>query len=373
MANLSDPGHGPLILSVTWVLTALALILIATRFYVRVNILHALGADDWVMLLAGVLLIVFQACITKGYLWGLGKHDVDLTTEQLINILKWDWISTTPSILVSIVARISITILLIRLFGNKLWFRRFLIICTGFQSIVAIIVIVVVWAQCRPVQGLWNPTIPASRLNPAVQQDLAYLAQSLFTFSDLTYVAIPVWIIWNLNMSLRKRVGLVSIMSVGLFTMAASIMKTVTSQSHAKAADSEYNASVSILWSAIEQCLVIIMGCAPPLRAVSKIQFSKLRSLSQSLVRLVDSARTKRERSSSGFHSSSERSAYQDIELGDSRKQSRKQNTPLYEAKNFAVAGTCTKDANSHEHGEIQKIDAFSVSYDQPKEPKAIL
>ena len=115
------------------------------------------------------------------------------------------------------------------------------------------------------------------------------------------------------------------------------------------------------------------MGCAPPLRAVSKIQFSKLRSLSQSLVRLVDSARTKRERSSLGFHSSSERSAYQDIELGDSRKQSRKQNAPLYEAKNFAVAGTYTKDANSHEHGEIQKTDAFSVSYGQPKEPKDIL
>ena len=56
MANTSDPGHGPLILSLTWVLAALALTLIATRFYVRVNILHALGADDWVMLLAGVCL-----------------------------------------------------------------------------------------------------------------------------------------------------------------------------------------------------------------------------------------------------------------------------------------------------------------------------
>ena len=121
--------------------------------------------------------VVFQACLTKGYLWGLGKHDVNLTAEQLINTLKWDWISTTPSILVSILARISITILLIRLFGNKIWFKKFLIICTALQSTVGIVLIVVVWTQCRPVQALWNPTVPASRLNPALQQDLAYLVQ----------------------------------------------------------------------------------------------------------------------------------------------------------------------------------------------------
>lgn len=56
MANPSDPDHGPLILSVSWTLTTLALILIVMRFHVRINILHALGADDWVMLLAGACL-----------------------------------------------------------------------------------------------------------------------------------------------------------------------------------------------------------------------------------------------------------------------------------------------------------------------------
>ena len=60
MANPSDPGHGPLILSVSWVLTVLALVLIVLRFHVRMNILHTLGADDWVMLLAGAR---FPSCV----------------------------------------------------------------------------------------------------------------------------------------------------------------------------------------------------------------------------------------------------------------------------------------------------------------------
>lgn len=78
----------------------------------------------------------------------------------------------------------------------------------------------------------------------------------MFTFSDLTYVSIPVVIIWDLNMSLHKKLGLVFVMSLGLLfvpyisqlcetslmissTMVASIMKTITSQSNAKTTDSE--------------------------------------------------------------------------------------------------------------------------------------
>lgn len=78
----------------------------------------------------------------------------------------------------------------------------------------------------------------------------------MFTFSDLTYVLIPILIIWDLQMSLQKRLGLVFVMSLGLLfvprtsqrcgislmissTMIASILKAITSQSNAKAADSE--------------------------------------------------------------------------------------------------------------------------------------
>lgn len=37
----------------------------------------------------------------------------------------------------------------------------------------------------------------------------------MFTFSDLTYVSIPVLIIWNLDMPLQEKFGLVFVMSLG--------------------------------------------------------------------------------------------------------------------------------------------------------------
>ena len=81
------------------------------------------------------------------------------------------------------------------------------------------------------------------------------------------------------------------------------------------------------------------MGCIPPLRTVSTLQFHKLRSLGQSLVRVLDSALTGSQKSSPRFHSSSERSTYQDLELGESRKQPRKESEPLYESKSLSVTG----------------------------------
>ena len=51
MANPS--GRGTLIISVSWLLASLALILTAMRIHVRINILHSVGADDWFMFLAG--------------------------------------------------------------------------------------------------------------------------------------------------------------------------------------------------------------------------------------------------------------------------------------------------------------------------------
>lgn len=125
-----------------------------------------------------ILQVAFQCIITKCYQSGMGKHDADLTVPQLFNVLKWNWISTTPAILVSIVARISITILLIKLFGLHIWFKWFLIVFTSLQSIVAMLAIIFVWVQVSPVQALWDPEIVVSyRWDSRIQQDTTYLGQ----------------------------------------------------------------------------------------------------------------------------------------------------------------------------------------------------
>lgn len=105
-------------------------------------------------------------------------HDEDLTLNQLVNIIKWFWISTTPALVVSVISRISAAILLIRIFGKKAWFKWYLIVFTALQTIGGIIAIVFIWVQQTPIESVWDPTIEPTYKRAADFDNIsAYVAQ----------------------------------------------------------------------------------------------------------------------------------------------------------------------------------------------------
>lgn len=117
-----------------------------------------------------MLLIASQGLLTYQYQWGFGKRDKYLSFDpQIVTILKYQWISSLPNILIGVIARISAVIMLLKIFGSKRWLKYFLITQTILQTVSAIEVILVVWLSVRPIEGLWNPRIRAWRLDPNVQ------------------------------------------------------------------------------------------------------------------------------------------------------------------------------------------------------------
>ncbi|KAI1339294.1 hypothetical protein F5Y15DRAFT_383879 [Xylariaceae sp. FL0016] len=313
-ANSSDPGRGPAITAVGWLLTSICIIMISLRFYVRAGITRALSYDDWIMLMAVVLQVTNHACLTVSYEWGLGMHDVDLSFDQTVNLTKWIWISSMPGGLVSILARISIAILLIRVFGSQKWLKWYLVIFTSLSTVVTLAYLINIWLQVSPVEGLWNPMIPARRWDPKIGQDLGYLTQSLFTFSDLTYVLFPVRIIWTLNMPMRRKLGLCTLMALSLITMGISILKaTYIKSADLNSADALYNASLTTLWANLEQCLVIIMGCIPPLQPIRNMKLPKGSSSISRFIH-ISTWTSSRHTPSSSRPTKHSRSTYYDLE-----------------------------------------------------------
>ena len=165
-------GRGPMIMGLTWTFTALAAIAATIRLIVRQKVHKHCGLDDWIMFLAAVrsylsvrwhnpdefqvLQVVAEALIAVSYHYGMGKHDHSLTADQMVQVLKWNWISSLPGMIVSIIARISIAILLVRLFGVRVWFKRFMICTTTLQSLLCTAIIFCTWLQSTPVTGLWD-------------------------------------------------------------------------------------------------------------------------------------------------------------------------------------------------------------------------
>jgi len=118
---------------------------------------------DWFMLAALVLQIFYQAGLTIMCEWGSGRPIDNLTPLQLVMIRKWSWIIAPAVYCISILARISIGLLLLQLFSPQVWFKRFIIIFTVIQALVGIAVLIMTFGQSQPYEVYWNPSLPDGR------------------------------------------------------------------------------------------------------------------------------------------------------------------------------------------------------------------
>ncbi|KAH7384631.1 hypothetical protein BKA66DRAFT_81944 [Pyrenochaeta sp. MPI-SDFR-AT-0127] len=291
--NPSDPGRGPLVMGVTWTFSSLALVIVGMRFWVRIAVTKKISIEDWLMLLAVLLNTACQSCLTVAFHYGFGKHDRDLYFDQAVNIAKWIWMSFTPGIASSIASRISVAILLVRIFGIHNWLKWFLIIITIPQVVASVVLAITSFVQVSPVQALWNPLIPARRISPNVVARQGNVAGFFFALGDLCYVVGPVIVVWKLNMPFRRKLGIIILLALSLFTMGCSIAKAAFAESGISSQqDKQYISSLALMWSVTEQTFVIMMGCAPPLSSVTKLKLPLLPSLTASMKRLVSSRGT---------------------------------------------------------------------------------
>ena len=81
---------------------------------------------------------------------------ITLSLQQMVEYRKWSVLFELPGVLSTSLARVSIAILLLRLFGVKVWFRWYLYLMTALQMAAALTLLIVWGAQCRPFSALWE-------------------------------------------------------------------------------------------------------------------------------------------------------------------------------------------------------------------------
>lgn len=322
MVESTDQGIRPLSLGLTWTFTILAVITVAARFIIRWRISRSWSIDDWIMLLALGLQLLYQAFFTVLCSWGNGLPYETLDPLQRMMASKWGYVSAFPSIGISAIARISITILLVRIFGVRRWFKLYFIAITTLVTLVAVLSIVFLAASSSPWEGLWNQMIPARRLDPRIYNYTALAGQFFNAISDFTFVLFPVCIIWHLNMSTQRKVALVTLMALSTITLGVVLVKIVLiflrlSNASIQSKDLErYFQSLVHLVAALEQCLVIILGCVPTLKFVTKLQFPSFTQMTSWAASLVPTSWSNRSRQGSTGYGSNSGSAYnEDLEL----------------------------------------------------------
>ncbi|EGD86283.2 hypothetical protein H112_07214 [Trichophyton rubrum D6] len=127
----------------------------------------------------------------------------------------------------------------------------------------------VLFFQCSPVHKSWRPLTPGKCLpNPAVFYPLAGV--SIFCDLIVFLTPIPLWL--KVRISTPRKLGLMAVFLLGLFTTACSIMRVVQIEIIAK----DGNSTMLILWGTIELNVGIAITCLPTL--IPLITFMRGRS-----------------------------------------------------------------------------------------------
>ncbi len=161
----------------------------------------------------------------------------------------------------------SIAVMLLRFQQARGW-ARFLYFVMGVQIVTAVFVTVMQSTRCVPIQALWDTTLVANHCwsQGAFKVGLT-VASVLVILTDVIFALIPLLFLRHIRRSIRDRLIIAFLMSLGLFASAASIVKTVIVQRFDQSSDASGSGLSIALWASIEAQVGIVAACIPCLRA----------------------------------------------------------------------------------------------------------
>ena len=111
--------------------------------------------------------------------------------------------------------------------------------------------------KCTPREKLWNPSVPGYCFS---SRKLGLASGSINVISDFSILILPVPIIWRLQMSKKRKVGITAVFGIGLFACVTSILRLVYSVElqglPAGATAYQYDIDVIGVWRYVAWCLL---------------------------------------------------------------------------------------------------------------------
>lgn len=254
------------------VVTGLATLCVAVRFYTRIRTKVHLSWDDWFILI-GLLLTL----LTAGLLvWGLSVDpNAERIIQEVIDQRTTTTFDTSPhttylklsficSILYfSIITAIKCSILLMyhRIFAVNPAFRL--------QIVAMGIIVILFWLattmatllNCRPLQYSW---IGLSLEEHCINYNVFWMVTgAVEVVIDTVILSLPVRMVLSLHLSRSGKASVLIIFLLGGFVIITGILRVVAAYARDSRIPSYSGAG---LWSAIHIGMAIICACLPPIR-----------------------------------------------------------------------------------------------------------
>ncbi|KAI0906217.1 hypothetical protein F4823DRAFT_607967 [Ustulina deusta] len=114
--------------------------------------------------------------------------------------------------------------------------------------------------NCRPFERIWNKTIQGS----CIDLRTIHLAAAIIDLIlDVAILLLPQRIIWKLQLSYPKKIGISTVFTIGILATIASLFLIIAISAWKMSSDMTYHYSGVALWAIAEMTCGILVFCAP--------------------------------------------------------------------------------------------------------------
>ncbi|KAL7944690.1 major facilitator superfamily domain-containing protein [Trichoderma barbatum] len=282
-----EPGgpvanRGPAVLAVTTATLVLASIFVFARMVSRYFIVKRVTWDDRIILLAWLISFFLSFTICFGVANGLGKHDADIPPSQISTLRHCEYVFSilyNPALMAT---KTSILIFYLRLARNTqmvLRFASWLILVI--VNVAGVVLTFMNIFQCTPVQAAWNANYGGStKCIPLLTEFICAAPVNIVT--DLAILALPIPVLTGMRLPSRQKTILVFTFTLGIFVAVVDVVRVyylqqaiadvptgITTDPTSRfggQSDFAYNASLALMWSAVEVNVGTTCACIPTLK-----------------------------------------------------------------------------------------------------------
>ncbi|RAK83597.1 hypothetical protein BO79DRAFT_241027 [Aspergillus costaricaensis CBS 115574] len=260
----SFTGQQTTVLGIGVAFMAFTSAVIALRVYVRTILLRAWGADDVLMVIGTILTYGLSIASIVAAYYGVGKHYSDVPIEDRVPMFKCIWATRLLYVLGLCFIKLSLLWFYLRLETRRfmLWLVYSVIFIVLGVSISSFFVDTI---SCIPPSKFWNSAKSGHCMSTASQQKFYEVNGILVIVMDILIWAVPIPMLWRVRISLRKKIAVLGVFSVGLLSIAAACVRYHTVLQLANNPDETYVLAASLNWCGIEAYVAIFCGSTPAL------------------------------------------------------------------------------------------------------------
>lgn len=223
--------------------------------------------DDWMMLVTTAFSVPLTVVSYEFAAHGLGRDLWMVAFDDITFVLEMYYYSEILYLIVVFMTKISICFFYLRIFPKK-EFRVRVFTIIGLSALSAVAFIVITIFQCTPIPGAWLHWDGTYHAVCRDVQTQALWGAIVSIVLDVATIVLPMTELWALNMSLRKKLGVMTMFATGLFVVVVQVLRIVYLLKFSATTNFTRDYTATSIWSNVEVYVGIMCACFPQCRTL---------------------------------------------------------------------------------------------------------